>query len=59
MIQAVADEEERGVLGMHYTSRDEHPESSESVVPRRPAGASLRQAGEQPAQASELTKPHG
>ena len=32
MIQAVADEDERGELGMHYTSRPQYSESSESTI---------------------------
>jgi hypothetical protein len=37
MIQAVAEDEERGALGMHYTFR--YPESAQSTVSRRSARA--------------------
>ena len=32
MIQAVADDDERGELGMHYTIRAQYPESVRSAV---------------------------
>ena len=34
MVQAVADDEERGALGLHYTQRAEHPQGPESALPR-------------------------
>ena len=45
MIQAVADDEERGALGMHYTSVPQHPEGPESPVPGRPARPTGTPAG--------------
>ena len=50
MIQAVADDDERGELGMHYTSRPEHPEGAGPALPRRPARAA-RGGGDEQAQA--------
>ena len=39
MIQAVADDDERGALGMHYTQRSEHPEGAKPTVSGWPARA--------------------
>ncbi|CAK0766176.1 hypothetical protein CCP3SC1_480010 [Gammaproteobacteria bacterium] len=36
MIQAVADDEERGALGMHYTSSAQYPKSIEPLILGRP-----------------------
>ena len=35
MIQAVADDEERGAPGMQLHERSEHPQSAKSTVPRQ------------------------
>jgi hypothetical protein len=39
MIQAVAEDEERAALGLHYTSVPKHPKGAQSAFSRRPAGA--------------------
>ena len=46
MIQAVAEDEERGALGMHYTSVTQHPEGAEPALHRRSAGETCGGRGE-------------
>ena len=58
MIQAVADDEERGALGHALHQRAEHPEGAESAVPRRPARAAGG-GGRQPPQAAQPAQAHG
>ena len=58
MIQAVADDEERGALGHALHQRAEHPEGAQPALPRRPA----REAGgggRQPPHAAEPAQAHG
>ena len=56
MIQAVAEDEERGALGMHYQC-PEHPEGAQSSFPGRPPGAA-RRSREQCPNAAESPQAH-
>ena len=52
MIQAVAEDEERGALGHALHQRAEHPQGAQPALPRRPARAGWRRRATTPASCS-------